>query len=205
MTATLLTGPKQRALVTGGDPDKPFPVPQEDDFLPEDADLVGGDPDCDDFSRAPELLRIGDALIARHETLFKPLRGLHVAYLWKRAGGTTAGKATLGRCVKASGLARHFSKADAIVWLAADHCRAARLSAYQVEALLFRELLRLHVDEDGKVRVVGYDFAGFNREIVEYGLWQRELVDAGRAIQQLQLPLFGANGHEAEGGTGLTP
>jgi hypothetical protein len=35
-----------------------------------------------------------------------------LTFLWKREGGTDRGAATLGKCIKTSGLARHFAECD---------------------------------------------------------------------------------------------
>lgn len=185
MTATLLTG---------GDPDEQYPAPSNDRFLVDDWwDTPHGDdkePPRHDFIAAADVERIAAALIARHDATFKHLGELAVAYRWKREGGDAGGKATLGKCVKTAGLVKHFGGVDFVIWLAADHCRSLRLTRWQVEALVYHELLHTERDEKGKPIVIPHDFAGFAKEIEHYGLWQPDLVLAGCAIQHLQLPLF---------------
>ncbi len=194
MSATLLTGPRVRALVTGGDPDERYPVPSKDRFVV-DAwwDTLHGDdeePERHDFIAAADVERIAAGLIGRHDATFRHLGELGVAYRWKRAGGASGGKATLGKCVKTSGLVKHFGGVAFVIWLAADHCRRLRLTRWQVEALVYRELLHTDRDDKGKPTVAPCDFQGFAKEIEHYGLWQPDLALAGRAIQGLQLPLF---------------
>ncbi len=189
MTATLPTGPRVRALVTGGDPDVRLGlIPGNEAFK---SDPNRAEPDLD-FAAAVYVERVASALIARHDTLFKHLRALKVEYLWRYAGGKSGGKATLGKCVRPSGLPKYYSEADFIVWLAADNCRAAFLDAYQLEALIFHELLHAAVTEKGKTAVAPHDAEVFIRGIEEYGLWMRDLAAVGRAVQGLQLPLFAA-------------
>ena len=198
-SATLITGPPRRELVTSGDPYALYPVPQEERFRgkPELAE-----PDRD-YIPAPDLRRIAAALIAKHPGLFRHLGEgqLQVAYRWKRSGGTSGGRATLGKCAKVSGAAKAFKEAADVaflIWLAAEECRLGRRTAYQVEALLFHQLMHTAAN-DGKPATDPHDFEGFAKEVEIYGLWDEDLHRLGRAIQHLQLPLFALNGADGNG------
>lgn len=196
--SVLTSAPVERPAGTSDDPDGRvrIVVPDDDDFLTRAYLDTGGDPKADDaphddFIPAPDVARLARLLIAKHRTLFTHLDDVVVDYAWKRRGGSSGGKATLGTCVKQSGWAKYKTGCTWLIWLAADHCRSTMTTAFACEALVFHELLHAGADEDGKPTVIQHDFEGFTREIVEYGLWTRDLVNAGRAVQQLQLPLFG--------------
>ena len=111
-----------------------------------------------------------------------------VDFFWKRKGGQRSGKAIEGKCQKPSGLLKHYSDKDFIIWLAADHCRNAGYDARQIEALLFHELQHIGSDEDedsGEVTpvLVGHDFEGFLTEVTEYGMWSHDVIAMGHAFQ----------------------
>lgn len=193
MTATLYqTG---RALITGGDPDRHFLVPADEEFVPlawlnEDPHRTRDDEDAphDDFLPAPEIEKIALALIAEH---FPTLRNVPIDYRWKRRGGKSGGRAVLGKCIKISGLLKHYADVAFVIWLAADNLTAMRATAYQIEALTFHELLHAETDEEGEPTINPHDFEGFAKEIELYGLWKSDAVLMGRAFGAQQLPLFG--------------
>lgn len=183
-----------RSLVTGGDPDASYNVPREDRFKSRPGRRK---PDLD-FIDAPDIAETAAALIERHGSRFGHLRGqfaLRVAYRWKRAGGVGGGKATLGKCVKASGLLLAETGTDFYIWLGADHCEYFSLTAYQVEALVFHELLHTGDDDARKAKIRPHQFEGFIPELEVYGAWSTDLDLVGRAMQQLRLPLDAANGN----------
>ncbi len=177
---------KERELICGGDPDEKYPVPRDEAF----AGPAGG---LQDFIDAADLADIGTDLVATRDEL-RHLGEARIHHRWKLAGGASGGKATLGKCVKASGLVAHYSEADFIVWLAADHCRVLELTRWQVEALLYHELCHAieALDADGNPagwKVRSHDFEGFRSEVERYGLWQADLVEAAHALAP-QLELF---------------
>lgn len=173
---------RPRRLVTDGSPTAIYPVPDEAAFESENAAFLPAD----------DLRRIGAALIAEFP-YFSHLRSARIVYLWKAKGGQKGGKNTLGTCQKPSGLLRHFSDADFVVCLSADHLSDAEAPAWQVEATLHHELLHAWVDsESGKYVVRPHEWEGFGAEIERYGAWDQNLRDAARAFKQLGLGLDGA-------------
>lgn len=170
-----------RHLITGGDPEEPCGVP--------DKSL------CDQLDFLPDkrLEEVGEALILRK---FPDLDGVTtVTFLWKSRGGASGGNRTLGKCVKNSGLVRHYSNhTDYTVWVAADHLRQLRFTRYELEALLYHELCHIafeEPEEEGDRAVVGtrgYDVEAFYAEIREYGLWRANLQLLSDVIQPA-LPL----------------
>lgn len=166
-------------LATGGDPDKRVLPPRKDEFA------------ADEFVPDDRLEEIVAAL--------RPLVGVPddpaIVVRWKEKGGESNGKATLGKCVKLSGHARHFAGADYLVWVAADHVRVSAFSARQLEALLWHELEHVLVEYDEKTgdpayKVVGHDCEMFRSEVERYGLWRFDLeaaADAFAAVRQLPL------------------
>lgn len=167
-------------LVHGNDPRLLYPIPDIERFKSED----GGELD---FVDAPDLQQIGWALINFYPAKFAHLQDTNLIYLWKREGGEKAKRSTLSMCIKPSGVLQYFSGADFVIWLAADHCRDYRLTAHQIEALVFHELLHAWVDDKGKRAVIGHDWEGFTAEIDEYGLWLGDLDKVAQSMMQLQM------------------
>ena len=195
--------PADRALVTGGDPDEAYPLPAGIAFVDP---LTAG---LHDFIPAPDVEAVARALIDDRPNLAH-LRERRISYLWRQKGGATGGKATLGQCQRAAGLVRHFGRVHFVIWLAWDHCELARLTRWQMEALIYHELLHAGVErgkavvephdfegfnellhagvERGKAVVEPHDFEGFNAELARYGSWQADLQRLVRTAHQLPLP-----------------
>jgi hypothetical protein len=149
-----------------------FRVPRESDFEEQEAD----------FLPAPELREIGQKLIAEYEGDFPFLHTATITYLWKKKGGKSGGKDTLGKCQRPSGLLKHFSEVDFVVWLGADNC--AHFSRKQIKALVFHELKHAGYDiEKGEYATVSHDFEGFAREVEVFGDWRSDIVRMRRAFQ----------------------
>ena len=143
-----------------------------------------------EYGSAPDLTRIGWALVKRHFTTLP--EGVRIEFLWKARGGSSNGKLTLGKCIKMGGLALHFAETDYVIWLAADHIDALPLDRYQVEALLFHELC--HIDatkEEEKVTIAvnAHDLEAFKAEVEYYGFWRHDLAAMARTMQR-RLPGF---------------
>ena len=161
-------------------------------FVPPDESFADGD----DFQKAPEIQKIGDALVVRWPEL-RHLQDANIEYRWKRAGGKSGGNATYGKCVKLSGLAKHFAGADFVVWIAADHLRESGWRTYQLEALTYHELkhIKLEVNEDEtspnygeeKLVIVGHDRELFVDELKRYGAWELALQVIGEQYRQLAI------------------
>lgn len=164
-------------------PLKPLTVP---------TDSVFGDEA--DFEISGALANRARVLISRHPEHLDHLRRLSVTYLWKRQGGKSKGRATFGKCSKPSGLLKHFNEAHFVVWLAADHCRAAGYGDREIEALLFHEMLHTAVSEvdentgrGGGPALVPHDLEVFRAEVEVYGLWAPELQEVAPAFRQASL------------------
>lgn len=142
------------------------------------------------FIDAPELARVADDLIERHNR-FTAHNGLHIAYLWKAKGGKTNGSLTLGKCQKPSGLLAFYSEVDFVIWLAADHINDLMLSPKQIEALVFHELSHIGFNDKAEPEIRNHDWAGFVGEIEEYGLYLDDMRRVGKAVEQLRLPVNG--------------
>ena len=133
----------------------------------------------------------GTGTIASDLTRFGHLRDREVVYLWKASGGKANGKLVLGKCQKAAGLVAHFSKADWVVWLSADHGRDLGLTRWQVEAALYHELLHAGQNEQTmEPAVYPHDAEMFRAEIEQYGLWKSDLRFVADCFQGV-LPMFG--------------
>ena len=103
----------------------------------------------------------------------------------------------LGVCVKVGGIWTAYTDATWVIWLAADNCEA--FTNWQVQCNLIHQLLHAGEGEDGPA-MVGHDFEGFAKELEWCGCWTEGLTVAGRAINQLQLPMqLGLDGTAAIG------
>lgn len=142
-----------------------------------------------DYLAARELEILAADLISRHPEHIGHLAAVEIAFLWRAEGGKTAGKLTLGKCTKSSGLVKHFTDTAFVIWLAADHVRALLLGDTQIDALLFHELLHAGYDaEADKPAVIPHDLEAFTAEVEAYGLWRSELREMDAAMKQLRLP-----------------
>jgi hypothetical protein len=169
--------PIQRARKGDKRSERPFDVPVESDF---------GDKD---WLAAPDVKDMAERLVRKHEGIFGHYIDLDIAFLWKRKGGKANGKPKLGEAVKVGGLTTAFTDAQIVIWLAADNVYEAMLTTHQAEALVFRQLKRTGLDENGKPEIKGFDFWGFEDEVKAYGLWNSDLQGAGEAFQQLRLQI----------------
>lgn len=179
-------------------------IPTEEEFItgttartPLPGQTTEGQPIFTDFIAAPELQRIAERLIKDGPASHLDDGELKIDYRWKHRGGSHAGKAVMGRCVKLSGPARHYAGgAHFLIWLAADVCEVEGFDARQIEALLFHELLQIEREEktdkfDNPITVyhkAWMDFDGFYAELREYGAWSRDLQRLEETVRQL--PLF---------------
>lgn len=191
-TATFVTGgesvtitPDAISTVVGTDPAGRFYVPPEEHF------------DVADFLDMPKLEQIAEQLCVTWGE-FRHLHRARLRVLWKKKGGASGGKNTWGKAIKTSGLVKHYADCDFVIWLAADHCRDAAITNYELEALLYHELSHLsyEMDENGEERwsVRGHDVTAFYGELERYGTWTPELRQMRHAYAQLALTDGGSNG-----------
>jgi hypothetical protein len=159
-------------------PTDEYPVPPMRAFIDPDTNAIL------DYLPAPDLDDVAGRLIEQHNDLAF-LGSVRLAFLWKREGGETGGKLTIGQCQKANPLVRYFGHVDLVIWLAADHLSAQ--PARFIEAALFHELLHAEINDKGKPVVRPHDYAGFRRELEEYGAWYGDLAAMTRTVRQLPL------------------
>lgn len=163
-----------------------FPIPEKRDF------------EGKQFLESEDLKTVAQTLIEKYVNDFNHLDDANIVYLWKETGGETAGMATLGKCIRPSGLAAFFAAPDAeanvdyVIWAAADHLRENKANYRTICALLFHELKHTYW-QDGKLIVVGHEFEGFAREIEEFGMWQhsiKRIAEACETVKDVQQGLF---------------
>lgn len=149
-----------------------LPIPNEESF--------GGAA----FLRSDHLTNWAHSVIEKHAPRFDFLTAdFEVAFLWKAKGGKAQGNPVLGKLEKPSGLAGYYSRADFVVWLAADHAVSLGFGPFELEAILFHELMHAGTDDDGKAITVGHDFEGFRAEIEQYGFWDETFRQLKAAVQ----------------------
>ncbi len=170
---------------------EPLPeMPSAKLYAPGDGEFDDGA----DYVASGRLAQRAKVLISRHPEYFDHLHRLSVIYLWRREGGKSKGRVVFGKCSKASGLVKHFSESQFVIWLAADHCRMAGYGDREIEALLFHEMLHTAVAEvnentgrGGGPTLVPHDLEVFRAEIEVYGLWAADLRDVAPAFQQASM------------------
>lgn len=177
----------ERRLLAGGDPDAAATLPPERRFRDKGGYRI-------DFCRAPEVEDLAERLI-HHYPEFAHLRHLRIAYLWRRKKQAKGGKLVLGTCSSLSGIPQAFLEADWAVTIGAESCREAKLTAYQMEALIFHELSHIappdeEADEAAEPTLVGHDLEMFNAEVTRYGLWRQDLDVAAETFRQLRIEAF---------------
>ncbi len=161
------------------------PEPAENEYtIPYESAFKGAD-----FQSARGIAEIGDRFIETTEE-FAHLRGIEVRYLWKRRGGLKGGAPRLGALQKPGGLTAYaLGHPQFILWLAADHCREAKLTNEQMDALIFDLLCRGVADPDdhSAFRVAGPDYEGNVLTLDKFGFWHPDLRELGAHIKQLNL------------------
>lgn len=186
------------ATLTRSDDDALYPIPTEDTFEAEnDADYLP----------AFDLEAIADALIADSPE-FGFLRKYAIGYLWKRNGATKNQKVTLGQCSKAPPKVRFYAKVTFLIEISANHCRDARLTNRQMEALIYHEISHCFevVTKKGDIKpgIIGHDLEMFFNEYRIYGTWHPMLGEAERVFRQEELtfePADPATAGESPSGT----
>lgn len=164
----------RRHTVTGDDPDAVAIVPEAIAF------------EGEHLMEAHHLKAIGDGLIAEHEPLASLARHV-LRYLWRVEGRRQDGEPVLGDVSLANPHLRFYTKAEAVVEMAADHCRG--LSCLTLEAALFHVLLHLSENDHGRLVRARHDFSGFYQEAHMYGAWRRDLRQAADTFRQLTLAI----------------
>lgn len=146
-----------------------------------------------DFYQASDLQDIAEVLIERRFKNWPQGESAPtVSYFWKSKGGAKGGKGIFGKLSKATGLVGALLNTEYVLWLAADLVRDSRYSNFQVEALLYHEMLHIAFevedpDEKGEGRLKyttrAHDVEAFSEEVETYGFWDGELKGFSRAVQ----------------------
>lgn len=189
MSTTFLDRPNTstRQLVTDGDPEERFPVPE--DLRPAvKAKRTRGTASLFDkpqppFELSTQLQHIVESLIDNRQGL-KWLREHRIKAMFKRVGGRGRSGPNFGGTVKLGGLFTAYTEDKAVVWLAADHCHTYQLTRWQVEAALYSVLCNLHQNDKGELTLTGPDVVAHVSELYHYGAWRHALE---QAKQQLAL------------------
>jgi hypothetical protein len=158
-------------------PEKFYDTPTEEQF-------AGSHKDADDLEEMAE------GLIERHNEL-SHLADYEIVYLWRKKGGKSKGRPVFGNTQLVRGLMGHFTKADAVIWLSADHVYEYGFSEKQVEAALYHQMLQLDEDDEHEgaaiLRLVAPDVHIFSNEIEKFGTWWPNSERFRKAATQLEL------------------
>lgn len=177
---------RRRELVDGGDPDAPAQIPPQHSNRFHSRDGLPRE-----YAEGGDIREIAETLIERCAEL-DALGGVDIRYLWRKKGRKKGGRLTLGTCQKLSGLARYgLGGGEFLIILDAENCELHNLTAWQLEALVFHELLHIAPpDEDdptSQYELVGHEFEGFGAELRRYGLWHRDARRIAPAFEQARL------------------
>lgn len=148
-----------------------------------------------DFLADERIGELGSVLIEHCEELGF-IQEFSVAYLWKRTGGKSKDRVTLGKCIKTAGLVHFFGRTDYVIWLAADHSlrihndflNKQRAQDLNLAALVYHELLHIDRDENGSPSTKGHEFEGFASEIERFGIWRDDMRQIATAFQASLFP-----------------
>jgi hypothetical protein len=147
-----------------------YPVPDESQF----EDTATGK--LIDFLPAePAFDQIIAAMTEQYPEL-DHLKKFRLGAVWKKVGGMSDGRPRYAKLVKVTGLLKHFCPFDFVVQISADNCSLARLTYFQIEALIYHELKHSDIKFDSetgetKSATIGHDFEGFVDEAKRYGAW----------------------------------
>lgn len=171
-------GEVSRVCVLGLDPAGNARIPYESSFA-----------EGEDYLYDEKLEKLVFAVMAKHG-----MEGRFTLLVrWKKNGGRSKGNEVHGKCEKLSGLTKHFAQADYVIWLAADHLTSWQYTNWQLQALIYHELLHIEVEEDDdgneKLTTRGHDCEMFVGELHHYGTWRDDLVRVKHGIEQIPLAL----------------
>jgi hypothetical protein len=132
-----------------------------------------------DYVESPELKRVTEGLIARHER-FGPLRDLRIAYLERLGEPSGEGESVLAQCQRATPLWRDYAHVDLVIWV----WRAVReaLEPRAFEALAAHEACHAFVTEKGTVKLLKHDLEEFHWVVRQYGPWDDAIRMFGVAL-----------------------
>lgn len=158
--------------------------------IPDDDSFLG------DFKSDEGLHDLASVLIHHCEEIGF-IKDFKVICLWKQKGGKSSdGKLIFGKCVRLSGLVRHFAKADYVIWLAADNCNQVKeafakkrcTKDMDLAALMFHELKHIAQTDKGEAATQGHDWEVFLDEVERFGLWRDGMEIIATAFQQALFP-----------------
>lgn len=174
----LSLGIRRASLLTDDDPGEVFPVE-----LRRAA-----------FWQADDIRRIANAIIRAYPAKFQALSQFRGVFYWQADAGETNGQPNYGAVKLVKGVTRELTRGDGddqpvdyVMTVSADWVGGLAMTRLQVEALVFRLLCHLLVDEKGRLKLVQPDIVAFRSEIIEYGDWNAELQKARDAFTQLPL------------------
>ncbi len=141
-----------------------------------------------DYHAAPQLEKIVTNLVAECPEL-RHLRQFTVKILWRREGGKSQGIPKMADAKPAAGLAKFYTEADFVIWVAADHAAEAKLTPLQFEAMIFHELMHCgqRVNDqtnESTPATVPHNAEFFVEEIDRYGIWRADIGSVQKRIAQ---------------------
>jgi hypothetical protein len=141
------------------------------------------------YKEHPEAAEIASTLIPKHH---EHLEKAKIRYLLTDRPMRRHARPLAGKALKASGLLKHFGKADFL--LVFEKETWDQLTPEQRTALVDHELCHCAVKHTkaGEARwfIQGHDLEEFRGVVERHGLWHLDVVSFGRAIQEV-LPLGG--------------
>lgn len=142
-----------------------------------------------EYRAAPEIEEIAKRLIGSVDHYLGHLARTQIGYYWKAKGGKSKGRARLGQTSKLSGFTDFLAEHEFTVFISADNCMAARLTYFQMEALVYHELSHIAIkptdddDAEDELVIVGHDLEEFHSVLRLYGDWEPALTEAKDILQ----------------------
>src|SRR4051812_4469397 len=136
----------------------------------------------DGFAWAPNADDAARDLIQEFQMVAGKFR---VRCAWKEKGGNEGGVPRVGWCQVNSAATRWITGVDAIIWLAADHCKD--MPPEKIEACIFHQLLHIGETEGGSIANLPHEFSGFLKELDVVGCHTQDLSQAKAHFESAQI------------------
>jgi hypothetical protein len=174
-----LTAGQLEELAVGG---LVYPIPERDKIFVDGATLAA----------APDLDILAAHLVTKYDE-FRDLHNFKLRVLWKDGKPRWLGKAS------SKGEEDHLlSGIDMLIKIAWDNCRRLKITANQMEALLYHELCHFEVETDDndkqKLTMRYHDVEEFNAVILRYGDWRHDVRGLDRQLELHLIDVVNAAG-----------
>jgi hypothetical protein len=125
-----------------------------------------------------EVLDIAKEIIDLYHPFLKEAR---IGFVFRDTTGTSSGKEVVAKTSKVPEKYKPYMDLDFFIWIAEDFW--TDLSLERCQALIDHELCHCGLGDNGWI-MIGHDVEEFGVILERYGLWNRDLFNAGKAMQK---------------------